>query len=1227
MLQGHFTAVKRAVESAIVATNLHRSCITARGPRKTMDAHDDRVAVILQRASSDFDVAPRQTYHFPRRVATLTRLGCSCAGNCADVAHCPWRLGRVSLEGRIDSYHTDVFVPLCRANIERLSLAFSAPPLNERAILPRLTADIDAVLPPAVVISLAFCLSQILRLHCLGVRDATVYATRSGRGKTHLIAPNVLTLSKYARKRVLQLTASLAMPALTTPPFDEQQIFYALRLPLTHGSSGDAQSVHRPFVRVNHIGSVDRLVTDRLGDDELAAFSIRPTAARLCDFAYSPGDNYLRSRHAFPIRGGDDADGGDEFRSDVEWPDLDQLGLVDAQRRWASRTVLVAQVGHRRANNRALVLAGAQHEHGLNHVSREFYVHAWRDRQPLPSRRVVVEQVGPWPLVVRDSLRAAPEFDAAGPVISDFFDVALHDLAAPRARRRILSLQLLATSLVKRAGFEMPATTTFVRHERRRDECVRDGDERTFLLNVDAFSAAVSLPPVGQRRVVFVQAPCNSGKTHLAAYALRSCAWMGLVDVGLQALVVAPSVALCDSLKARVQAAQPQLTVKLYSEARGDDLRSANIIVCCINSLYKIAYSRDGRRVYSPAVLIIDELAVVNQAVLCGDHMSGRHAQAARALTSIAASARLVVAMDKDVGLREQSLLALVSVVDARTAAETLEPVPPREFVELVVTDDEPIDVDVGSVKLVQSLIAYELSEGGAIAAFVPIPSRARALATALVDRGVVSEDEVTVLEGDTPLVDKRLFSSDPDAFIEANNTRLLIYTSTLSVGVSIEIRRFTRVVVFDSQIHSWRTVLQAQHRCRNVVGRDPHRRRFTLATNKPFASLTDLGPPVRDYSPTVGSAVHRMAACAALDGAQVAAIADFLPRSADERRCVVDVTDPLVVVAVAARAAGRIEVHQRNRVRAAWFVDTGAVLRQLEPPPPPPRPAGDAGDEAAPSWDINEPVIEAASEERAVKRARFEEVEVEENVFAELERRARLLGLALPLSPAWRNNTAWVAFFDRRDTAAMLRRCHMLSITLDAARITETYAATLETVKLDIADKAPQGVTSAAFCCAALQTLGLLSHCVDSDARPGPYLSSDDRIFVPCVLGSRPGMPTLTVSEFTRVFLDMPKGVFAVRRGKKWVDGGSDLQRVGAAKHIINAYFGTTIFSLINEHAIYSQVTHAQIELIDTRLALAGTAAKRGEESRLAQEWRQRFGGRLRFDAGPTTLSLFEVE
>lgn len=351
---------------------------------------------------------------------------------------------------------------------------------------------------------------------------------------------------------------------------------------------------------------------------------------------------------------------------------------------------------------------------------------------------------------------------------------------------RMAELALAAIGKQRPAEFELSSETNVVR-------------DRTKRYCNEAFR--IPRYEVGTL-VLEIEADCGSGKTVFALEYIERA--MRLVP-SATLLVVAPRAQLCSQLCTKVQSIV-KLDVHNYQNGPwpdGDD--APRCCVVTLDSLVKTV-APNGVGPHKPTIVLLDEVELSAQhlasSATFSNTVDGR-LRTLQTLMIIMANSRRVLAMDAHFGFGASLFLSMVAVKKAELMPAssmhylhlTLEH---RQSVQYTLLQDEVRRVD---------LIRLDLIAGKNVIVFEPTPRVAMAL------QSTFQEWSTLLIHGHSPSEMKEEFARDPNAYLHRHAIRLLIHTTSIGVGISIDNERVLQPAggtahYFDSSYVAYRPFL-----------------------------------------------------------------------------------------------------------------------------------------------------------------------------------------------------------------------------------------------------------------------------------------------------------------------------------------------------------------------------------------------------------------------------------
>ena len=317
--------------------------------------------------------------------------------------------------------------------------------------------------------------------------------------------------------------------------------------------------------------------------------------------------------------------------------------------------------------------------------------------------------------------------------------------------------------------------------------------------------------------VVQIEADCGAGKTVFALEYIKT-----LLDRGSKSTVlcVAPRAQLCAQLRTKMQTAFG-FPVHYYQD--GVWPHDSRACVVTVDSLVKTVAANGVTRY--PTIILLDETEltahhIATSSTLSGQAVDGR-LRTLETLQVLLAHSRRVLAMDAHFGFGASLFLAMITVKRAQLGLDS-----DIKYLHLhhekqhrlkyIVTQDEASRV----VKIREDLLANKN-----VIVFEPSPKKALALSS------LFMEWQPLVVHGHSPAELKEEFARDPNAYLAKHNVRLLIHTSSIGVGVSIDSQRmfmpagdYGKAHHFDTSYVAYRpflpddAIVQGTHRARDLL-------------------------------------------------------------------------------------------------------------------------------------------------------------------------------------------------------------------------------------------------------------------------------------------------------------------------------------------------------------------------------------------------------------------------
>jgi hypothetical protein len=344
---------------------------------------------------------------------------------------------------------------------------------------------------------------------------------------------------------------------------------------------------------------------------------------------------------------------------------------------------------------------------------------------------------------------------------------------------------------------------------------------------------------------------CGGGKT-VAAIKHE----LQLLAPGERLLVVAPRVALCCQLQERAVYIIEQTDashawlghVHSYKGLGAEAAKQAHVIVTTLESLPRFTDQLQF------AGVIVDEFCTVVH-TLHGKTTQSRRLAVLDALVRTLARARHTILMDRDMGAGERLFVALVAVEMQRMRW------PRTNVIDAVVRAPAVHVRHIGMEDSVQRTIELwdcanqmrahmqqQLLADKNIAIFCAVKKDAQTTIEHFA--ALFGAECITLITGDTDEDAKRQFALKPDRHFGDRATRIWIYTTAASVGLSVDELRFHEVYAMGDAHLSLRDLMQAEARVRLIIGQQRNERRIHLCLPKTVADRTGS---LHSSMPTIG--------------------------------------------------------------------------------------------------------------------------------------------------------------------------------------------------------------------------------------------------------------------------------------------------------------------------------------------------------------------------------------
>lgn len=337
-------------------------------------------------------------------------------------------------------------------------------------------------------------------------------------------------------------------------------------------------------------------------------------------------------------------------------------------------------------------------------------------------------------------------------------------------------------------------------------------------------------PLANALNVEMIEASCGGGKTHYAMERLKF--------INRKTLIVAPREQLCYSLAQRLKAEIPDARVQVYKDK---DLHAdTQYYVCTVDSLGKHMCNLFGGYCFDAEVVLIDEIETVVEHCFYSDTLreKQKRERSINILSTAISHARAVLLMDRDISVktrlftgwalieRDAEFVKNIRITEMTLlSVENVRVVEYQKYTALVqslrdaISEDRRVIVFETSCTAARALYKYMLEE------FPPCSNEDCSCSVAPLAEGVFGPEpercekkKITLIAGDSDSVLKRKFSTDPDKFVRTERTDLLIHTSAVGVGISIDAPHFHDIYVVPRSHMDNRAIQQGVYRCRKPI-------------------------------------------------------------------------------------------------------------------------------------------------------------------------------------------------------------------------------------------------------------------------------------------------------------------------------------------------------------------------------------------------------------------------
>lgn len=305
--------------------------------------------------------------------------------------------------------------------------------------------------------------------------------------------------------------------------------------------------------------------------------------------------------------------------------------------------------------------------------------------------------------------------------------------------------------------------------------------------------------------VLEIEAGCGAGKT---VFSLQFIDQLMRKYPAATFLCVTPRAQLCNQLCTKIRNISQQ---EPHYYAKGPWPANARICVSTLDSLVRCVAPDGISR--TPTIVLLDEVELIAHHLATSDTFSTVSAdgrlRTIENLMILLASARYVIAMDACFGFTASLFLSMIAI--KRQELQIFDSLHYHHFrlvnhqqLKYTILSDDARRVDK---------IRDCLHNNKNVIVFEPSPRSALALASMF----PTYADDIVVIHGKSDTATKNQFSSDPIEYLTRNHVRLLIHTTSVGVGISID------EPYFDSSFVTYRpflcddAIVQGSHRARHL--------------------------------------------------------------------------------------------------------------------------------------------------------------------------------------------------------------------------------------------------------------------------------------------------------------------------------------------------------------------------------------------------------------------------
>lgn len=333
--------------------------------------------------------------------------------------------------------------------------------------------------------------------------------------------------------------------------------------------------------------------------------------------------------------------------------------------------------------------------------------------------------------------------------------------------------------------------------------------------------------------VEMIEASCGGGKTHYAIERLRF--------INRKTLVIAPREQLCYSLAERLRAEIPDAVVQVYKDR---DLRAdVQFYVCTVDSLHKHMCNLFGGYCFDAEVVLIDEIETVVEHCFYSDTLrdKNKRERCVNILSTAISHARAVLLMDRDMSVKSRLFTGWALMERFPEFAKNI------RIREMTLRSSEQVHVvEFEKYTALVNSLHGALTEGRRVIVFETSCTAARAMYKYMLEEfppctdvecacrlapldpstegpepQLCGKKRIALIAGDSDSVLKRRFSTDPDKYVHRERVDLLIHTSAVGVGISIDAPHFHDIYVVPRSHLDNRAIQQGVYRCRKPVGEE----------------------------------------------------------------------------------------------------------------------------------------------------------------------------------------------------------------------------------------------------------------------------------------------------------------------------------------------------------------------------------------------------------------------